>query len=108
MPTPAIDTVGLEGRDPTCDEALDMFVEAYGFEAGNLALKFKATGGVFLGGGIAPKILDRLREPLFDEAFLHKGSMRDLVAAIPVRVVVAHRAGVLGAARYAAVKAGLL
>jgi len=107
-PSAVISQVGLERRDPVCDEALDVFVEAYGFEAGNLALKFKATGGIFLGGGIAPKILDRLREPLFEEAFLDKGPMRDLVAAIPVRVVVASRAGVLGAARYAAVQAGLL
>ncbi len=107
-PSAVISEVGLEHRDPICDEALDMFVEAYGVEAGNLALKFKATGGVYLGGGIAPQILDRLRGPLFEDAFLDKGSMRDLVANIPVRVVIARQAGVLGAARYAAVQAGLL
>jgi glucokinase len=80
----------------------DLFVAVYGAEAGNLALKVLATGGVYLGGGIAPKILPRLRGPAFLEAFTAKGRMRDLLGAIPVRVVLNDRAALLGAARHGA------
>jgi glucokinase len=89
---------GLEGRCPMCVEALALFVEAYGAEAGNLALRTVATGGVFVGGGIAPKILPALTDGRFIRAFRDKGAMRDLVSRIPVRVILNAEAGLLGAA----------
>lgn len=91
----------LAGKSAICEQALNIFVSLYAAEAGNLALKMLATGGVFLGGGIAPKILPRLREPFFIESFRAKGRMRPLLEKIPVRVVLNDQAALLGAARYA-------
>lgn len=82
--------------------ALDLFVAIYGAEAGNLALKMMATGGVYLGGGIAPKILPGLVSGAFLDAFLAKGRMRGLLASMPIRVVLNDRCALLGAARHAA------
>jgi glucokinase len=97
----AITDAALEGGDPVCAEALDRFVAIYGAEAGNLALKALALGGVVLGGGIAPKILPRLQEGPFLAAFRDKGRFADLMATIPVTVVLEPRAALLGAARVA-------
>jgi len=100
---PAVITeAALKGSCPLCVEALDLFVKFYGAEAGNLALKLMATGGVYLGGGIAPKILEKLREPGFINAFRNKGRMAPLMERIPVRVIAREGAALLGAARYAA------
>ena len=101
-PSAAISKAALEGRSDLCGQALEMFVSIYGAEAGNLALKFKATGGVFVGGGIAPKIIKKLKLPTFMEAFKMKGRMRRLLEAIPVRVILNDKAALLGAARRAA------
>jgi glucokinase len=103
-----ISRAGLEGRAEICARALDVLVAVYGAEAGNLALRVMATGGVFLGGGIAPKILARLRGADFLDAFRAKGRLGDLVAAIPVRVILNDAAALLGAARCAALRADLL
>jgi glucokinase len=103
-----ISRAGLEGRAEICARALDVLVAIYGAEAGNLALQVMATGGVFLGGGIAPKILPRLRGADFLDAFRAKGRLGDLVAAIPVRVILNDSAALLGAARGAALRADLL
>jgi len=102
----AITRAGLDGRSPVCSEALDLFVTLYGREAGNLALKLMATGGVYVGGGIAPRIQARLRGPAFVDAFRAKGRMASLLEAIPVRVILQDAAPLLGAARYAAMAAG--
>ena len=75
-----------------------MFVEAYGAEAGNLALRGVATSGVFVGGGIAPKILPALQDGRFIEAFRAKGALPELASKIPVKVILAPEAGLLGAA----------
>ena len=83
------------------EQALDVFVSIYGAEAGNLALKFKATGGVFVGGGIAPKIVEKLKAPVFIEAFKAKGRMRRLLEAVPLRVIMNDKTALLGAARRA-------
>jgi glucokinase len=88
----------LEGRCASCAEALAMFVDAYGAEAGNLALRGVATSGVFVGGGIAPKILPAMRDGRFMEAFRAKGAFSELAARIPVHVILAPDAGLLGAA----------
>jgi glucokinase len=87
-----------EGRCGLAVQALDMFVLLCGEEAGNLALKLMATGGVFLGGGIAPKIVDQLRRGRFLEGFLNKGRMDTALRTIPVRVVLNDKTGLMGAA----------
>ena len=98
-----VSRTALDQSDPVCVQAMDLFVTAYGAEAGNVALRMLATGGVFLGGGIAPKILPWLqREALFLKAFLDKGRMRPLLQAIPVLVVLNDRAALWGAAHCAA------
>ena len=88
----------LDRSCPGCAEALAMFVEAYGAEAGNLALRGVATSGVFVGGGIAPKILPALQDGRFVEAFRAKGDMSELVAKMPVNVILAAETGLIGAA----------
>jgi len=92
----------LQNECALCVEVLRLFVEFYGAEASNLALKLMASGGVYLGGGIAPKVIDRLKEPGFMETFLDKGRMRPLLEAMPVRVIINGQTALLGAARYAA------
>ncbi len=93
-----ISGAALERRCPRCVETLEMFVSAYGAEAGNLALRTVATAGVYVGGGIAPKILPALSDGLFLEAFRAKEPMAHLVATIPVAVILNEEAGLLGAA----------
>jgi glucokinase len=88
----------LNGKDPLCIEALEVFVAILGATAGNLALTCMATGGVFLGGGIPPKILPFLQKPDFLEAFADKGRFRRLMEKIPVKVILNDRAALLGAA----------
>jgi glucokinase len=100
-PAAAISCAALAGTCSLCEQALDLFVSAYAAEAGNLALKFMAMGGVYLGGGIAPKILPKLSGPLFMNAFTGKGRMQTLLEAIPVMVITNDKAALLGAARYA-------
>jgi glucokinase len=100
----AISRAALSGSDSLASKALDLWIAVYGAEASNLALKIMSTGGLFLTGGISPKILPRLESSLFMEAFLDKGRMRPLVEAMPVHVVTNEKAGLLGAARCAAVR----
>ncbi|HKK27454.1 MAG TPA: glucokinase [Gemmatimonadota bacterium] len=101
-PAAVVSRHGLAGDDPLSARALRAFVSAYGAQAGNLALTFGARGGVFVAGGIAPKILEALRGGPFLEAFLAKGRMREYVADIPVRVVLDEDVGLLGSAAAAA------
>lgn len=102
---PAIITrTALARRCEQCVEALEMFVEAYGAEAGNLALRSVATAGVYVGGGIAPKILPALESGLFMDAFRDKDPMTDLLRTLPVTVILNPAAGLIGAA----VRAGLV
>lgn len=105
-PPTVISQAALEGGSGLCQEALDLFIALYGAEAGNLALKVMATGGVYLGGGIAPGIIQKLRGTRFMEAFTAKGRMKRLLERIPVRVIVNPDAPLLGAALYAARRAG--
>jgi glucokinase len=95
---PAIAEAALSGRCANCAAALEMFVDAYGAETGNLGLRGVATAGVFIGGGIAPKILPALQDGRFMAAFLAKAPMVDLVSAMPVHVIMNPDAGLLGAA----------
>ena len=96
----------LERRCPACVEALDLFVGVLGAEAGNMALRGVTTGGVFLGGGIPPKIIPALESRTFLDAFRAKGPMQGLVSAIPVHVIVHPDPGLLGAAVAALQQAG--
>lgn len=98
----AIANAALAGRDELCVEALDWFVRLYGAEAGNLALKVMSRGGIYIGGGIAPKILSRLQTGAFLEAFFSKGRMRPLLEAMPVKVILNDRAALYGPALQAA------
>jgi glucokinase len=93
-----ISRFGLARRDALCRHALDLFVSIYGSEAGNCALAYRATGGVFLAGGIAPKILPALRRPAFLRSFRNKPPMDGLLATVPVRVVMEPELGLIGAA----------
>lgn len=103
-----ISRAALEGKSELCVKALDVFVAAYGHEASNLALKLMASGGVYLGGGIAPRIVDKLKGPAFMEAFTAKGRLGPLLATIPVRVIMNDETALLGAARCAALRAALI
>ena len=100
-----ITQAALVERSALCTQALDLFVSIYGAEAGNLALKMMATGGVFIGGGIAPKILPKLMTPTFMEAFLTKGRMRPVLEATLVRVILHGQTALWGAARCAVLHA---
>src|SRR5580693_8487489 len=102
-PAAAISQAALTGKDSLAGKALDLWIAVYGAETSNLGLKIMSTGGLFLAGGISPKILPKLKGSLFMEAFLDKGRMRPLVEAMPVHVVTNEKAGLLGAARCAAV-----
>jgi glucokinase len=93
-----VSQAGLDARCQQCVEALQMFVSAYGAEAGNLALRAMTTAGLYVGGGIAPKILPMLRGGLFMEAFLAKPPMTELLSNVPVKVILSPDAGLLGAA----------
>ncbi|MCW5773333.1 MAG: glucokinase [Rhodospirillaceae bacterium] len=97
----AVAEVALAGQDPACVSALQRFAAIYGSEAGNLALKVFALGGVFVAGGIAPKILPALGDGAFMQAFTAKGRFAPLLGDIPVRVVLNPRAALIGAAHFA-------
>jgi glucokinase len=98
----SISTAALAGTNALCVKALEMFVGIYGAEAGNFALKIFSMGGMYIGGGIAPKILEKMKNRLFMEAFLDKGRMRSVLEAMPVRVIINPNTALLGAARCAA------
>jgi glucokinase len=97
-PNAAITAAGLARTDATASQALDLFVSLYGAAAGDLALGAKAVGGVFVGGGIAPRILERLKGGGFMRSFRSKGRLSPLVERVPVRVVLEPRTALLGAA----------
>jgi glucokinase len=105
-PSAVISEVALASGDPVCVEALDLFASIYGAEAGNLALKALAVGGVYVGGGIAPKIRPKLEDGRFVAAFRDKGRFASLMAGIPVALALDPRAPLWGAARIARELAG--
>ncbi len=91
---------GRGNQDPTCAYALDWFISLYGAAAGNLALKFLALGGCYLGGGIVPHLVDRMRSGGFINSFCDKGRFRDLLASIPIWVILNDNTALLGAALF--------
>ena len=96
-----ISRAALGQHDPVCVQALDLMVSIYGAEAGNLALKYLATGGVYVGGGIAPQIMPKLRDGAFIRSFIAKGRYTELLEQVPVQVILNDQTALLGAAHYA-------
>ena len=99
-PSAVISEVGTAKKDECCEKALELFVSVYGAEAGNLALTSLSTGGVYIGGGIAPKILGKIKEGGFIQAFTHKGRLSVMVSQMPVRVILNDKIPLLGCANY--------
>ncbi len=104
-PNAVIGELGESGKDELCAQTLDIFVSVYGAEAGNLALKVLATGGMFVGGGIAPKILNKMQDGTFLRAFTDKGRLSELLVQTPVHIILESRAALMGAAAYAEARA---
>lgn len=107
-PNAIIGELGEAGTNELCVKTLDMFASAYGAEAGNLALKVLSVGGMYLGGGIAPKILKKMRDGTFMKAFVDKGRLSDLLVHMPVRIILESRCALMGAAAYADARAAEL
>jgi len=101
-PSAVITELGLPKRDALCDKTLDVFVSVYGAEAGNLALKAMAVGGVLVSGGIAPRIIERMAAGGFVAAFRDKGRLASLMESLPIHVALNPRAPLFGAAHVAA------
>ena len=103
-----ITELALAAKSEICEKTLEMFVSAYGAEAGNLALKVLSVGGMYVGGGIAPRILEKLKDGTFIKAFTDKGRLSQLLINMPVRVILESRAALMGAAAYAEARAAEL
>ena len=99
-----ISQLALENKAEICEKTLSNFVAIYGSETGDCALNFMSTGGIFLGGSIAAKIVPRLKDPIFLQSFLGKGRMESLLQDIPVKIVLNDDSGILGAARYTLIR----
>jgi glucokinase len=104
-PNSVITELALSARSEICEKALDMFVSAYGAEAANLALTVMSVGGLYVGGGIAPHILPKLKDGTFMKAFTDKGRLSQLLVNMPVRIILESSAALLGAAAYAEARA---
>ncbi len=104
-PNAVITELALAAKSEICEKALDMFVSAYGAEAGNLALKILSVGGLYVGGGIAPRILEKLKDGIFMKSFTDKGRLSQLLVNMPVRIILESRAALMGAAAYAEARA---
>ena len=103
-PPALISQMALEGKAAICDQALSIFVSVFGAEAGNCALNFMSTGGIFIGGSIASKIVSKMKAPVFLESFLDKGRMETILKDMPVKIVANDDSGMIGAARYTLVQ----
>ena len=107
-PNAVITELALKAKSEICEKALDMFVSAYGAEAGNLALKVLSVGGLYVGGGIAPRIIEKMKDGTFMKAFTDKGRLSQLLVHMPVRVILESRTALIGAAAYAEARAAEL
>jgi len=100
-PASVITNYGINGKSETCKKTLELFISFYGRVAGNLALQIRAKGGVYIGGGIAPKIISQIKSGSFLESFLSKGRFQGFMETIPVKVILNEKISLLGAAHYA-------
>ena len=107
-PNTVITELALAAKSEICEKTLEMFVSAYGAEAGNLALKVLSVGGMYVGGGIAPRILEKLKDGTFMKAFTDKGRLSQLLINMPVRIILESRAALMGAAAFAEARAAEL
>ena len=107
-PNAVIGELGESGENELCKRTLDIFAGAYGAECGNMALKILSVGGMYLGGGIAPKILKTMQDGTFMNAFTDKGRLSDVLIHTPVRIILESRAALIGAAAYAEARAAEL
>ncbi len=107
-PNAVIGQCAEDGSSPLCFDTMQIFAAAYGAEAGNIALKVLAVGGMYLGGGIAPKALKTLQSGVFMQAFLDKGRLSPVLEATPVRIILDDTCALLGAAAYAEARAAAL
>src|ERR1700726_2600542 len=96
--------LALQGKAAICDQTLSIFVSVFGAETGNCALNFMSTGGIFIGGSIAAKIVPKMKDPVFMQSFLDKGRMEALLKDIPVKIVLNDDCGLVGAARWTLVQ----
>jgi glucokinase len=99
-PPALISKLAAEGKFPICDQTMSLFVTIYGAETGNCALHFMSTGGIFIGGSIAAKNVNKMKDPAFMKSFLDKGRMTPLLKQMPVKIVLNDDSGIIGAARY--------
>ena len=99
-----ISQVALENKAAICERTLSIFVGIYGSQTGDCALNFMSTGGIFIGGSIAAKIVPRMKDPIFMQSFLDKGRMQSLLRDMPVKIVLNDDSGILGAARYTLIR----
>ncbi len=99
-PAAVITAWGTTHRDPACVRTIEWFVSLYGAQAGNVALQFLTLGGLYVGGGIAPRMLDKFKEGGFLQAFLDKGRMKDLLETMPIRMILTDEAALYGAAQF--------
>jgi glucokinase len=98
--SPLISRLALEGKSRICEQALSIFVSVFGAEAGNCALRYMTTGGIYIGGVIAAKIAPKMQDGTFIQAFLDKGRMESILKDMPVQIIVNDDCGLIGAARY--------
>ena len=103
-PSPLISRFALEGKYPICEQTLSIFVSVFGAEAGNCALRYMTTGGIYIGGVIAAKIAPKMQDGTFMKAFLDKGRMETILKDMPVRIIANDDCGLIGAARYTLVQ----
>ena len=104
-PNAIIGEAGEAGTSELCSKALEMFAASYGAEAGNMVLTVLATGGMYIGGGIAPKMLKTMQSGVFMQAFADKGRLSELLVHTPVHIILESRAALMGAAAYAEARA---
>jgi len=103
-PSPVISQLAMEGKAPICEQTMSIFVSVFGAEAGNCALRYMTTGGIFIGGVIAAKIAAKMQDGTFMQAFRDKGRMESILKDMPVQIIVNDDCGLIGAARYTLVQ----
>ena len=94
----------MQGKAPICAQTISLFVSVFGAEAGNCALRYMTTGGIYIGGVIAAKIASKMQDPVFMQSFLDKGRMESILKDMPVQIIVNDDCGLIGAARYTLVQ----
>ena len=101
-PAAVITSIAIEGKDAICKETLDLFTKFLAIESAQLALKMKATGGIYIGGGIVPKLINGIDRTVFNTNFIQSGRLNILLEMVPVIVILNEKTALLGAACYGA------